>query len=179
MIESRYSSFDVMRAAAEWDPHTRQVIEQRLKDPGPLRHFSPAEGEILTDVVKLLLHENDPFLIAKVVEQIDQMLADGEGEGYRPATQPPDSQFWREGLAALGADFASCPPSKQEERLTQLQTERKPFFHALLKQAVTGYCSLPPVWSFMGYGGPAYPRGYVRIELGLRDPWEAKPDARE
>ena len=25
----------------------------------------------------------------------------------------------------------------------------------------------------MGFGGPASPRGYVRMELDRRDPWEA------
>ncbi|WP_369127188.1 hypothetical protein [Paenibacillus antri] len=35
------------------------------------------------------------------------------------------------------------------------------------------YYSHPAVWSEIGYGGPAYPRGYVRTQLGQLDPWEA------
>ncbi|KQX56587.1 hypothetical protein ASD40_04085 [Paenibacillus sp. Root444D2] len=31
------------------------------------------------------------------------------------------------------------------------------------------------VWSEIGYAGPAYPRGYVRTQLGQLDPWEAQP----
>jgi len=34
------------------------------------------------------------------------------------------------------------------------------------------------VWSEMGYGGPAYPRGYYRIEAGVTDPWEAKAEVK-
>ena len=35
------------------------------------------------------------------------------------------------------------------------------------------YYSHPTAWSEMGFGGPASPRGYVRMELDRRDPWEA------
>lgn len=34
----------------------------------------------------------------------------------------------------------------------------------------------PRVWSEIGYAGPAYPRGYVRTQLGQLDPWEAKAE---
>jgi flagellar hook-associated protein 3 FlgL len=119
-----------------------------------------------------LLADDDPWRIGKVLEHIDGTIAHGTGEGFRKEGQPPEPEFWRAGVAALGADFAALTPDLQAQRLEQLQTD---FFKALLKECVTAYCSLPPVWSFMGYGGPAFPRGYVRIELGLRDPWEAKP----
>jgi len=48
------------------------------------------------------------------------------------------------------------------------------FFKQLLHDTVSAYYSHPLVWSDIGYGGPAYPRGYVRVEKGLTDPWEAK-----
>ncbi|MDD2861718.1 MAG: gluconate 2-dehydrogenase subunit 3 family protein, partial [Acidiphilium sp.] len=35
------------------------------------------------------------------------------------------------------------------------------------------YYSHPTAWSEIGFGGPASPRGYVRMELNRRDPWEA------
>jgi hypothetical protein len=41
------------------------------------------------------------------------------------------------------------------------------------------YYSHPHAWSEIGFGGPANPRGYVRIYFDRRDPWEAteaKPD---
>lgn len=50
------------------------------------------------------------------------------------------------------------------------------FFQKLLTLTVEAYYSHPKVWSGLGYGGPAYPRGYVRTQLGQLDPWEAKPE---
>jgi hypothetical protein len=35
------------------------------------------------------------------------------------------------------------------------------------------YYSHPYAWSQIGFGGPANPRGYVRMNFNRRDPWEA------
>jgi hypothetical protein len=35
------------------------------------------------------------------------------------------------------------------------------------------YYSLPKAWNEMGFGGPASPRGYVRLDGDRPDPWEA------
>jgi hypothetical protein len=35
------------------------------------------------------------------------------------------------------------------------------------------YYSHPHSWSEIGFGGPANPRGYVRMYYDRRDPWEA------
>jgi len=31
----------------------------------------------------------------------------------------------------------------------------------------------PASWNEIGFGGPASPRGYVRMNFDRRDPWEA------
>ena len=36
----------------------------------------------------------------------------------------------------------------------------------------TAYYSHPHAWSEIGFGGPANPRGYVRMQANRRDPWE-------
>jgi len=177
MIDSRYPDFHVMDAAKEWDEHTQHVIAKRMEQPQPLQFFSPAQAAALQAALARLLHETDEWLLAKVLEHIDGTIAHGRGEGFRPEEQPPEAEFWRAGVALLGHHFALEAPEWQDLRLRQIQQDVPPFFKALLKEALTGYCSLPPVWSFMGYGGPAFPRGYVRIELGLVDPWEAKQRA--
>ncbi|HLO03858.1 MAG TPA: gluconate 2-dehydrogenase subunit 3 family protein [Symbiobacteriaceae bacterium] len=187
MIRSRYPGYDVMQEADEWDERTRAIVADRLKSPEPLQFFKPDEAEVLMAAAQVLLAEDDEWLRRKVVELIDRQFDKGEGEGYRPQTQPKDGDLWRAGLASLGADrtgadrpgahFVGAPPQIQTARITALQGDDPIFFQALHKELLSAYCSLPPVWSFMGYGGPAFPRGYVRIELGARDPWEAKPAA--
>ena len=47
------------------------------------------------------------------------------------------------------------------------------FTERVLSDVVSAYYAHPTAWSEIGYGGPASPRGYVRLDLGRRDPWEA------
>ena len=55
----------------------------------------------------------------------------------------------------------------------------KTFWDAHINHDVIGaYYAHPEAWSQIGWAGPASPRGYVRLDLGTRDPWEpeeAKP----
>lgn len=177
MIGSRYPDYDVMQNADEWDDRTRAIVEDRLKSPEPLEFFRPQEAEVLMAAAKVILAEDDQWLLRKVVGLIDRQFAKGEGDGYRPRTQPKDVELWREGLASIRAPFVGAPPQVQNARITALQGDDPAFFKALHKELLAAYCSMPAVWSFMGYGGPAFPRGYVRPELGARDPWEPKPAA--
>ncbi len=49
----------------------------------------------------------------------------------------------------------------------------KTFFHARVIQDIAlAYYTHPTAWNEIGWAGPASPRGYVRLQTGLRDPWE-------
>ncbi len=48
------------------------------------------------------------------------------------------------------------------------------FTSTLLREVVGIYYAHPAAWSEMGFGGPASPRGYVRMGLNEHDPWEAR-----
>src|SRR3546814_4466706 len=43
----------------------------------------------------------------------------------------------------------------------------------LLSDFVSAYYAHPSAWSAIGFGGPASPRGYVRLAANMRDSWEA------
>lgn len=48
------------------------------------------------------------------------------------------------------------------------------FFSLRVLHDICGaYYSHPHAWSEIGFGGPANPRGYVRMVFDRRDPWEA------
>ncbi len=50
----------------------------------------------------------------------------------------------------------------------------KLFFHQrILADVVKAYYAHPTAWNEIGWGGPASPRGYVRMDFDRRDPWEA------
>ena len=45
--------------------------------------------------------------------------------------------------------------------------------NACCTTSCSAYYSHPHAWSEIGFGGPASPRGYVRMDFDRRDPWEA------
>ncbi len=40
------------------------------------------------------------------------------------------------------------------------------------RYACTAFYSHPWAWNEIGFGGPAYPRGYKNAGMGRREPWE-------
>ena len=44
----------------------------------------------------------------------------------------------------------------------------------LVQDCVEGYYAHPWAWDEIGFGGPAYPRGYMRLEHGKPEPWEVE-----
>ena len=47
------------------------------------------------------------------------------------------------------------------------------FKKRMARDLVLACYSHPAAWSEIGWGGPASPRGYVRLDFNDRDPWEA------
>jgi hypothetical protein len=41
-------------------------------------------------------------------------------------------------------------------------------------EVITNYYAHPAAWAEIGFNVPASPRGHIRLQLGSRDPWEAK-----
>ena len=115
------------------------------------------------------------------------------------AELPEERDAWRLGLKALdaeaqarfGARFHELGAWAQDELLKLAEKgdltgavwegmPSKLFFHQrILADVVKAYYAHPTAWNEIGWGGPASPRGYVRMGFDRRDPWEAaeaKPD---
>jgi hypothetical protein len=195
-----YEGYDVL---AKWDSPsfdavTREVLHRRLAAPPPPRFFTPEEFATLEAACARLLAtaRGEPPL----ANWIDADLAEGRTEGFRHPEMPPIQEAWRLGLRGLDAQarrthghaFVDLEGAQQDETLRSLQRgqvdpshfERVPaahfFTHLLLKAAASHFYAQPAAWNEIGFGGPASPRGYVRIGLDRRDPWEAPlrhPDA--
>ncbi|HEX4245285.1 MAG TPA: gluconate 2-dehydrogenase subunit 3 family protein, partial [Acidimicrobiales bacterium] len=45
-------------------------------------------------------------------------------------------------------------------------------FTLWLRYACEAFYSHPWAWNEIGFGGPAYPRGYKNLGIGRREPWE-------
>ena len=90
-----------------------------------------------------------------------------------------------EAQTAEGARFHDLTPGRQDALIKQMQNGAltseawggmpcKDFFeHRVIADITHAYYAHPTAWNELGYGGPASPRGYVRMQLDRRDPWEA------
>ncbi len=65
----------------------------------------------------------------------------------------------------------------QEGRLNDAAWSGMPpklfFTQRMAHDIVMAYYAHPTAWSEIGWGGPASPRGYVRMDFDKRDRWEA------
>ena len=200
MTLPRYPGYDVTmkRDTPSWDDVTREVIDERLATPQEPRFFDAVEWIALRALCACIVPQDDEREPAPVPALIDAKLVKDTGDGYRDARLPPMRDAWRIGLAALDAEsrarhelpFASIDGNAQHALLRDMQEGRlngeawrgmpsATFFSMRLLHDICGaYYGHPRAWSEMGFGGPANPRGYVRMVFGRRDPWdaaEAKP----
>jgi hypothetical protein len=124
---------------------------------------------------------------------VDTKLAQDSRDGYRDARLPALRDAWRIALAAIDvesrqrfrAGFADIDESARRTMLSLMQQGKLTdpawegmhcdvfFSLRLLHDICSAYYSHPHSWSEMGFGGPANPRGYVRMLENRRDPWEA------
>lgn len=196
---TRYPGYDVLKAKDEWDPHTREIVQKRL-GPFPEPEFLTAiEADLFKAIAGHLVYDNREAILAFVVHHLDQQLAADIGQDQRKPEEPEQRNLIRWGLQYIDrlaleehqVNFLALEQEQQFQILASLQKGQAPqlpewsrvpqkeLFNKLLTESVNAYYSHSQVWSEIGYGGPAYPRGYVRVEHGLTDPWEAKRDASE
>jgi hypothetical protein len=169
------------------------VVSARLKVTDGPRFFTTIEFETLTAVADRIVPQPSWRSPIPVAALLDRKLEDGVMEGYRAVGLPRDGEAWRTGLRALDAEasarhgrpFAKVVPPDQDALLRRCETGElnapewagmpcKTFFkHRLLHDVVLAYYAHPIAWSEIGWGGPASPRGYVRLDFDDRDPWEA------
>ncbi|MFD0696538.1 gluconate 2-dehydrogenase subunit 3 family protein [Paenibacillus sp. GCM10027628] len=190
---THYPSYDVMEEQDAWDAHTRSIVNARLLHEHKYHFLSSVEAECLRAWCSLLMNDDRGEIIQYVLSHIDESLARNKGEGQRKKGVPPAKVLLREGLKAIDESgwmkdsrpFFQLDESAQRQIMQEVSagtlapTEawegipQKELFQKILILTVEAYYSHPQVWSEIGYGGPAYPRGYVRADIGQVDPWEA------
>jgi hypothetical protein len=187
----RYPDFDVLQTADSWDEATRRVVLARLEPPGPLRFFSSDQEPTLRALCDVCTaQDRDPRV--PVAESVDAKLADGKLDGFQYADMPDDRDTWRMVLAGLDDTsrdryqrrFADCEIDDQETIVgefadgslsggvwDELNVERA--WSVCMRAILSGFYSHPWAWNEIGFGGPAYPRGFMRLgPVGTREPFE-------
>ena len=196
----RYPDFDVLDAVSTWDEATKKVVLARLEPPGPLRFFTSDEEPALRVLCDIVLDQDcEPRV--PVAEMVDGKLADGKLDGYQYADMPDDRDTWRlvlRGLdhtATMGyqVDFAGATQSQREAIVSEFARGRlvggawdelnvTRAWSVVMRMMLSAFYSHPWAWNEIGFGGPAYPRGFMRLGgpggegPAVREPFE-KPGA--
>ena len=201
-----YPGYDVLskRQTPSWNPQTRAVVDKRLAiDPDAHRFFTDYEWASVKAIAgRIVPQPVDRPSPVPVAAMVDDKLEKNSGDGYRRADMPPMREAWRRALSALdvearsayGEVFHQLAAEAQDRLLSAMQNgalvdaswggmSSKSFFHQrVVADMVKAYYAHPTAWSEIGFGGPASPRGYVRMEANRCDGWEAaqaKPGGRQ
>ena len=192
-----YPGFSTLGQKKFWDAKTRSVVLDRVNNVPEIRFFNPQEARLLKAVCDHVLPQDDRDEEHKIpiVPQIDKRLYENSHDGYRYESMPPDREAFKLGLQAIdeisrhehGRDFLEIGAREQDELLRSLHRgkpsaaheiwERMPvdrFWMLLVSDCAEAYYSHPYAWDEIGFGGPAYPRAYMRLERGEAEPWEVK-----
>ncbi|CAM2159066.1 gluconate 2-dehydrogenase gamma chain (plasmid) [Pararobbsia alpina] len=192
--DTHYPGYDVLdkRDSPSWDDATRVVIDARLNTAPEPAFFSSEEWAAVMALCDCVMPRAARPPVVPLAAMLDDKLAHGPGDGYRDARLPPRDEAWHRGLAALdaesvargGAPFARLPANAQHDMVERMargelvarEWKRMPsavfFSKRVLHDITSSYYAHPQSWSEMGFGGPANPRGYVRLIESRRDPWE-------
>jgi hypothetical protein len=191
-----YPGYSTLSQQTFWDAATRRKVLERVHKVPPLRFFSVEEARLMEVVVAHLLPQDDrhPSRRIPIAPIIDERLHFGRTPGYRFEKMPTDPVAYRLGFRALdqmarkswNRSFLDLAWREQEELLKSIHDAKpKPgaedvwqhmeihrFWALLVQDCAEAYYAHPWAWDEIGFGGPAYPRGYMRLEHGEPEPWE-------
>ena len=192
-----YPGYSTVSQSAYWDQATRDLVLNRVERTPRIRYFTDEQARFWRTVLDHVLPQVDraPERRIPLVERLDERLFQNRGVGYRYANMPHDREAYRLAEIAINQEsqvrhsgnFIDLPHLQQEIVLKAVHDGKpeaaKPiwkqmsisrFWQLLLQDAIEAYYSHPWAWDEIGFGGPAYPRAYTRLERGEPEPWEVE-----
>ncbi|MFL5814828.1 MAG: gluconate 2-dehydrogenase subunit 3 family protein [Bdellovibrionia bacterium] len=190
-----YPGFSTLSQKEFWDSTTRELVVHRVEDIPPLRFFNYNEAVIFEAVLNRILPQEDRDKDHRIpiLHYIDQRLFEKKFNGYIYEGMPDEDEAHRLAIVAIdqmarerhGKAFPEISVREQEEILKSIH-DGKPcgaleiwkrmspqhYWTLLVQDACAAYYSHPYAWDEIGFGGPAYPRGYMRLSGGRPEPWE-------
>jgi hypothetical protein len=190
-----YPGFSTLSQRDFWDEATRKVVLDRVERIPEITFFTAEELPLARAVYDRIIPQDDrdPAHRIAVVNYIDEKLTRGIADGYRFDDMPDQGEAQRLGLRAIdaiakhlyGKGFVEIDPREQDAVLLTIRDGKPPAAHEiwarmnvahywamLVQHGAEAYYAHPYAWDEIGFGGPAYPRGYMRLEGGLPEPWE-------
>ena len=187
-MHGRYPDYDVLENQHHWDEVTRKLVVGRVTDVPPIRFFERQELETLTVFADLYLAQDSEPRIP-VMAFVDEKLFKGKRDGYRYFDMPDDAETWR--IVARGLDQEGLTQLALQEQLDVVHRFSKAELHGgvwntlnvsrawsvVTRDLRAQFYSHPWAWNEIGFGGPAYPRGYSRfgsphLDQAERETWE-------
>lgn len=194
-MRDRFPTYDVLtkRDSPSWNDKTREVIDRRLALQVAEGVLTATQLATLRALVRCLCPDPPGRAPTTTLAMMVDKIARNESDGYRHHRLPTTGEAWRRGLDALEAEararyavaFAALIDGNVEivvRRLSLGDVIAREWEHLppqvfwrwrVLPDCVSAHWAQPSLWSAMGFGGPAAPRGYVRTGVDRRDPWEA------
>jgi len=131
----------------------------------------------------------------QIVAVLDGRLHRNETVGYRYEDMPLDGVVYQIGIKAIDREAEHRYAGKflllahlQQDLILEAIRDGKPeaapeiwkqmsvsrFWQMIMGDAIDAYYAHPWAWDEIGFGGPAYPRAYIRLERGEPEPWEVE-----
>lgn len=193
---SRFPGYRVLakRDTLSWNEQTRRAIDERLRTPEHPRFFTAQEWAVAEALCRRVMPQAPDRPPVSLVALLDAKLLRDLGEGFREVDMPAMQDAWRCGLAALeveaknrhaGRSYRSLDDQDKDALIDSMQhghlkgehwcgmSAEKFFKQRVLVDVPALYYGHPNAWDEIGFGGPASPRGYVRLDGDRLDPWEA------
>jgi hypothetical protein len=190
-----YPGFSTLQQKPHWDAATRKTVIKRIGPIKPLQFFSQTEAKILQAVLDCVMPQSDRDEDHQIplLSFIDERMHAKRFDGYIFEGSVEDDVAHQMGLRAIEAialsryqkSFCELSSPQQETILLSLSNGTpgptwqygdvlppKQYWSILVNDAVSAYYAHPFAWDEIGFGGPAYPRGYMRLTGGLAEPWE-------
>lgn len=188
----RYPDYDVLDSMTTWDEATRRVVEGRMDVSREMTFFSPLEQATARKLCDAVMAQNREPRVP-VVELIDEKMAQGRLDGFHYDDMPDDRVAWHLVLAALdetatrrhGLVLADCDEESVRGIVSDfargelsggvwdgLNVRRA--WAVCTRAILAAFYSHPWAWNEIGFGGPAYPEGYMRLgPISTLDPRES------
>ena len=190
-----YPGYSTLSQKGYWDEATRKVVLKRVNEVPPIRFFRAEEAGFWNIVFEHLLPQSDrvPETRISIVNLVDHRLDINQSQGYRFEDMPSDREAYRLGMKAIDEEatarfqrnFVKCSYPQREEVMKAIHDGQPAagsdiwqtmsvhrFWQMIMGDAADAYYAHPGAWDEIGYGGPAYPRAYMRLEGGQPEPWE-------
>ena len=191
----RYPDYDVLANQKHWDEVTRSVVLDRVQNVPPISFFDDEEAATLRAFCDVTTAQDAEPRIP-VLAYVDEKLGAGKRDGWQYYDLPDDGDLWK--LVARGLDDEAQRLSYESFAATPLEAQTgivHRFSHAelhggvwdtvnvgrawkvVMRYVVQAYYSHPWAWNEIGFGGPAYPRGYGAFgspDLGEEESWETQ-----